>query len=167
MGYSSLTKPTVSSITPSTGTTGTTISITNLSGSNFYTDSQITLTKSGYTTIDATDESLSSTMKMTGRVDLSGAVSGSWNVVVTNSDGTTGTLTNGFTVLPNISARFFGVPETSIYPYTVHFYDVSEGNPVSRIWNFGDGNTSTEKNVTHTYTKIGNSTVTLTVYDGY
>ncbi|PWR70353.1 C1 family peptidase [Methanospirillum lacunae] len=167
MGYSSLTKPTVSSITPPTGTTGTTISITNLSGSNFYTDSHITLTKSGYTTIDATDESLSSTMKMTGKIDLSGAVPGSRNVVVTNSDGTTGTLTNGFTILPNISARFFGVPETSVYPYTVHFYDVSEGNPISRIWNFGDGNTSTEKNVTHTYTKVGNSTITLTVYDGY
>jgi C1A family cysteine protease len=167
MGYSSLTKPTVSAITPSSGTTGTTILITNLSGSNFYTDSQITLTRSGYSTIAATGEALSSTTKLTGKIDLSGSAPGSWNVVVTNSDGTTGTFTNGFTVLPNISARFFGVPGTVVYPYTVQFFDVSEGNPVSRIWNFGDGNTSTEKNVSHTYTKTGNSTVTLTVYDGY
>ncbi len=54
-------------------------------------------------------------------------------------------------------------------PLTVTF-DASEstdpdGNIVSYEWNFGDGTTSTEKTVEHTYTQQGNYTVTLTVTD--
>lgn len=63
-------------------------------------------------------------------------------------------------------ARFYGVPGTEISPLTVQFYDVSTGNPASRLWSFGDGETSTERNPTHTFHEARNYTVTLTVDDG-
>jgi len=45
----------------------------------------------------------------------------------------------------------------------ISFVDDSTGSPTSWSWNFGDGNTSTEKNPTHVYGKQGGYTVTLTV----
>ncbi len=46
------------------------------------------------------------------------------------------------------------------YP-TVQFTDESEFEPTSWEWDFGDGTSSTEQNPVHTYTKIGNYTITL------
>jgi PKD repeat protein len=45
----------------------------------------------------------------------------------------------------------------------ISFIDTSKGLPTSWIWDFGDGNTSTEQNPTHVYGAIGGYTVTLTV----
>lgn len=45
----------------------------------------------------------------------------------------------------------------------VQFTDLSTGSPTSWLWNFGDGETSDQKNPTHAYTTGGNKTVTLTV----
>ncbi len=46
-------------------------------------------------------------------------------------------------------------------PFTTQFMDLSSGS-ISWFWNFGDGNTSTAQNPTHTYTAPGYYTVTLT-----
>ncbi len=46
---------------------------------------------------------------------------------------------------------------------TVQFTDMSTGSPTSWSWDFGDGNTSTVQNPTHTYNEAGNYIVTLTV----
>ena len=43
----------------------------------------------------------------------------------------------------------------------VSFTDLSTQNPTSWLWNFGDGNTSTQQNPTHTYSVGGTYTVTL------
>lgn len=51
-------------------------------------------------------------------------------------------------------------------PLTVQFTDNSTGNPTSWFWDLGDGNTSTERNLTHTYHTAGNYTVNLTVSNG-
>jgi PKD repeat protein len=50
----------------------------------------------------------------------------------------------------------------------VNFTDVSSNDPVEWSWNFGDDNTSTDQNPTHSYSTPGTYTVTLTVanYDG-
>ena len=48
-------------------------------------------------------------------------------------------------------------------PLTVQFNDTSTGNPTSWNWNFGDGQTSTVQNPTHTYSEVGNYNVTLNV----
>ncbi len=48
---------------------------------------------------------------------------------------------------------------------TVNFTDESTG-ATSWLWDFGDGNTSTEQSPVHTYDFIDNYTVTLTINDG-
>ncbi len=47
-------------------------------------------------------------------------------------------------------------------PLTVNFTDIST-NAINYNWDFGDGNTSTQQNPTHTYTTTGNYDVTLIV----
>ncbi len=44
----------------------------------------------------------------------------------------------------------------------IHFLDQSSGNPTAWSWDFGDGNTSTQQNPSHTYTTSGVYTVQLT-----
>ena len=48
-------------------------------------------------------------------------------------------------------------------PVSIQFTDVSSGNPSSYTWDFGDGNSSTEKSPLHTYTTPGLYTVRLIV----
>ena len=51
-------------------------------------------------------------------------------------------------------------------PFTVMFTDLTAANPnYTYFWDFGDGNTSTTQNPTHTYTTLGNFVVQLTVTD--
>ena len=47
-------------------------------------------------------------------------------------------------------------------PLTVRFTDTSKNNPTSYLWSFGDGRTSTDKNPSHTYTKVGVYVIHLT-----
>jgi PKD repeat protein len=51
----------------------------------------------------------------------------------------------------------------SVLTKTVSFVDNSTGSPTSWLWDFGDGNTSTEQNPTHVYDVGGGYTVNLTV----
>jgi PKD repeat protein len=61
------------------------------------------------------------------------------------------------------NAQFTASPHEGTAPLTVTFRDVSRGSPTSRLWDFGDGFTSTEPAPVHTYTAAGKYTVTLTV----
>lgn len=61
-----------------------------------------------------------------------------------------------------------GLPLVAAFGYeanglTVLFTDVSSGEPVSWVWDFGDGGASTERHPSHTYSKAGTYTVKLTV----
>jgi PKD repeat protein len=53
-------------------------------------------------------------------------------------------------------------------PLTIHFIgggiDI-DGTIVSYVWNFGDGSSSSEQNLSHTFRSIGNYSVILTVTD--
>jgi PKD repeat protein len=75
------------------------------------------------------------------------------------------TKTNYITVNePPPVAEFSGTPTSGVKPLNVAFTDLSTGGPVtSRLWNFGDGGTSTAQNPSHTYANAGVYTVTLTV----
>ncbi|MCA1917432.1 S8 family serine peptidase [Methanospirillum hungatei] len=78
----------------------------------------------------------------------------------------TGGRINAYTSVRAVSQiipKFYGVPETVVYPLTIRFYDVSEGFVTSRTWNFGDGNTSTVQNPVHTFYNPQTYTVTLQV----
>ena len=58
-------------------------------------------------------------------------------------------------------------PYYSLIDYSVHFTGSATGGipPYTYTWDFGDGNTSTFKNVKHNFTKSGNYTVTFTIKD--
>ncbi|MBN1490423.1 MAG: choice-of-anchor J domain-containing protein [Phycisphaerae bacterium] len=88
----------VSSITPSYGYNNGSIDITNLAGNGFLAGATAKLTKTGQPDIEATNLVVVSPTQITCSFDLSGAATGSWNVVVTNPDAQSATRTNGFTV---------------------------------------------------------------------
>jgi serine protease len=62
-------------------------------------------------------------------------------------------------------ADFTAKPRSGNGPLVVQFTDTSTGHVSSRLWDFGDGTTSTEQNPIHTYTyrDIPDYTVSLTV----
>ncbi|AFD00439.1 PKD repeat-containing protein [Methanocella conradii HZ254] len=59
-------------------------------------------------------------------------------------------------------ADFVASPTSGVLPLTVRFTDRSV-HATSRLWDFGDDNTSTDENPSHTYYVAGNYTVKLTV----
>lgn len=62
----------------------------------------------------------------------------------------------------------FTVNETDIcLGDTVLFNDTSQWVPTEWLWSFGDGNTSTEQNVTYTYGYTGSFTVSLTATNAF
>lgn len=61
------------------------------------------------------------------------------------------------------TAAFTAIPTSGQVSLRVQFNDSSTGNITSWSWNFGDGNTSTERNPVHIYTTAGKFTVSLTV----
>lgn len=52
-------------------------------------------------------------------------------------------------------------------PLTVSFNDLSTNSPSAWLWDFGDGETSTGQNPSHTYTTPGDYTVSLTATNDY
>ena len=90
--------PSVTGITPSSGSSGGTVDVTDLAGSDFRPGVEVKLKKAGEADIDATDVIGVSQEKITCSLNLSGAALGDWDVYVENQDGQSGTLAGGFTV---------------------------------------------------------------------
>lgn len=92
-------------------------------------------------------------------------------LTVTSEDGSdTETRTNLITVgtVPPTppTAAFTADPTSGTAPLTVQFTDTSTAGTsaiTARTWEFGDGESSTDANPSHTYTTEGNYSVTLTV----
>ena len=62
----------------------------------------------------------------------------------------------------------FIASETSIVEGTsVYFTDQSTNSPTTWSWDFGDGNTSSNQNPSHTYNSVGDYTVELTATNDY
>ena len=61
----------------------------------------------------------------------------------------------------------FTASTTSSCAGTISFSDLSTLIPTSWLWTFGDGQTSTEQNPTHTYASSGTYTVTLQATNAY
>ena len=73
-----------------------------------------------------------------------------------------------FTANARPIAKFYGTPLSGNEPLSVQFYDKSyNGDPTSWLWDFGDGNTSTEQNPLHEYNDDGTFTVVLTTTNAY
>ncbi len=121
-------KPTVTSITPNNGVNNASVSVTNLAGSNFVAGATVKLTMTGQSPITGTSVQFVSASKITCTLPLSGAATGTWNVVVTNPDNQSATLANGFSVTsvpPVLPAQVTGLHHT--------------GNTVSSVsWDWDD-----------------------------
>ncbi len=99
---------------------------------------------------------------------------GTYTVVLTatnsaGSDDETKTDYITVTTVTGPTANFSGSPVNGDVPLVVSFTDAStQGtDPItSWAWDFGDGNTSTDEDPSHTYTNAGSYTVSLTVSDG-
>jgi|GEM_PF-2149318 len=101
---------------------------------------------------------------------LQGVPAGIYNVTVTNPDGMFGKMENALTIEDKppkpLDSKFIASVASGQVPLEVTFYDQSNGNPTSWLWEFGDGTVSNQKNPTHTYANTGNYMVNLTVSDG-
>jgi PKD repeat protein len=99
--------PTVTTITPNVGVNNGSVSITNLTGNGFVTGATVRLNKTGQADIiNSTPVVVVNPGKITTTFNLVGAATGQWNVIVTNLDSQSATLTNGFTIsnaAPDIS----------------------------------------------------------------
>ena len=62
-------------------------------------------------------------------------------------------------------ARFTYYPSNPVPNEPVKFIDLSSGNPVQWLWDFGDGTKATGKNPTHKFAREGDYKVTLTIRD--
>jgi hypothetical protein len=92
--------PTLSSVSPLSQATGTTAVATTITGTNLPSTSTILLRQAGQPDITATSVvSSNSNTKLSGLFNLTGAATGTWDVVVTTPVGVD-TQTGGFSVTP-------------------------------------------------------------------
>lgn len=85
-------------------------------------------------------------------------------LTASNADSTnTLTRTNLITVFGQVTASFSASPTEGQASLTVQFTDLSTGGPTAWSWDFGDGETSTLQNPSHTYESAGVYSVNLTV----
>ena len=152
---------TVTGITPSTGQNTSAISITDISGTNFVSGVSVNLNRTGFATIPGTGVSVVSPTRITCMFNLTNREAGQYNVLVTNSDGQTGMLVNGFEVTSPQVAAFSGTPTSGTAPLVVTFADESTCSATGWNWSFGDGTFSDLQNPLHTYASIGSYTVSL------
>jgi len=143
---------------------------TPLSGDDFITVS-FTDTSSSYDGIvswlwDFGDGDTSNVQNPSHEYSTEGTYTVSLTVTEADSDSDTKTRTNYITVGDTMpSADFSATPLSGDDPLTVIFTDASSSSDgiVSWLWDFGDGDTSTEQNPSHEYSTEGIYTVSLTV----
>lgn len=81
-----------------------------------------------------------------------------------NDGGCVETIYDTVVVFPEVEIDFFQPDELGCLPYTVTFQDSSfSWTDMEYLWDFGDGNTSTQPSPTHTYLDTGLYTVSLTI----
>jgi len=129
--------------------------VTDLVGVSYGNGSSTAFNEGTLITLTATSDANSTFAGWTGT-----ACSGTLACTVTMNADTT--VTAQFNLVPPV-ADFEASYTSGVFPLTVAFTDLSTGNPTSWTWNFGDGTTSTQQNPTHTYSSMGDYTVTLTV----
>jgi subtilisin family serine protease len=120
----------ISSASPDSGLPGTVV--VDLSGDSFQVDTAVKLARSGYTDIPATSVELQDTV-LRCQFDLSNAAAGAWDIVVTNPDAGTATLTEGFMVIGALwSENFDGPLDGSVADW------ISNAVTGSNAWNLSE-----------------------------
>jgi hypothetical protein len=91
--------PAITKIIPDYGDAGTTVTVTDLVGSNFQNGANVTLRRSGSADIRATGVRAYTPKSITCTIAIpADAVAGAWDLVVTNPDGKSVTYTNIFSI---------------------------------------------------------------------
>ena len=159
--------PTVTSVSPVSGPTsgGTAVTIT---GTGFVSGASVR-----FGTVMATNVNVASGTSITATTPAH--AQGNVNVVVTNADGQSGTLVNGYTYVssddpgnepPIVNAS--ASPTSGAAPLSVNFSSNAsdpDGIIMGYQWVFGDGQSSTAQSPTHTYQTAGTYTAQVTVTD--
>lgn len=83
-------------------------------------------------------------------------------LVANNSNGCSDTAIKTVVVLPKPTASFSVNNNSQCFNNNQFVFNNTSTNAVTYFWSFGDGATSVLQNPAHTYTTIGNYTVTLT-----
>ncbi len=86
----------VTSMEPDTGYNTGMIDITSIRGAGFAAGASVSLSRTGEADLLATSVTVASTQELTCSFDLSGAVTGWWDLTVTNPGGMSGTLPSAF-----------------------------------------------------------------------
>jgi PKD repeat protein len=87
----------------------------------------------------------------------------SWENFFQTQTESRGRMHTGLSAPIPVSAAFRATPQVGAPPLAVSFQTFSRGDVTSRLWDFGDGTTSTELAPVHVYTTPGDYTVSLTV----
>jgi PKD repeat protein len=93
------------------------------------------------------------------------AASGTYQVTMTGTspvNNCTASITKPVVVRVNPVANFVATPTSGCVPLVVQFSNLSTSYNY-RTWTFGDGNSSTQNNPSHTFTNVGTYTVKLVV----
>jgi hypothetical protein len=92
--------PTVTSISPTVGVLGYTIEVANITGTNFHRGASVRLSRTGYPDIWASNVVVTSPTSITCRFIIGGAEPAYYrDIVVTNADGQSATIVNGFSII--------------------------------------------------------------------
>jgi len=89
-------------------------------------------------------------------------------LIVSNCNGCSDTITTSVNVWP-LPVAGFGAAEMCLYNASQfsNYSSVPGGGSCTYLWDFGDGDTSSAINPSHTYTASGTYMVSLTVYSAY
>jgi PKD repeat protein len=120
----------------------------------------------------STEQNPTHVYRLEGTYDVSLTVTNSYGTDTETKTGLTETCisgVSGYIVVGRApAADFSGNPVSGSPPLTVAFTDKSTGaTPLTYLWDFGDGGTSTSSNPTHTYAANGAYAVTLTVTNSF
>jgi hypothetical protein len=153
--------PTVSAISPSAAPNTAAVNVT-ISGLVFRSGATVKLTRAGQTNIGAFNVNVTSLASLTCSFNLTGKALGQWDVVVTNTDGQSGTLVNGFAVVLPTSAPCYGAAIRSAFDpimtsacstYRFRFWGKATAIDLNTI-QLDDGSTETIKVIAPGYTGI-------------
>lgn len=156
----------------------------NLSGSNVNLGANTGITITGGTTGQVLTTNGSGVLSWTTGANLSTVQGNTINLgTPTDSSLTANVAYDGFTTTTKVTdsiddlnqvilnvgnstfvgqASFTGTPTSGPSPTTVNFTGTFTGNANGFEWNFGDGNTSTSQNPSHTYTNASGGTFSVT-----
>ena len=114
---------TVDTVNPSNGYART--FTLDVGGTQFATNAALRFTKTGFSDVLATNVQFLNSSTLRGQATFPTNGAGGWNVTVSNSPVQTGTLSNGFTLLPSLAAENF---EGSVSGWTSTYTNTGSSN---------------------------------------